>query len=281
MTLWQRIRAALVRLGIAGLVVGLLAGIVLAAMFNWWFPQWTGFAAPPVSAQGEVIPQGKTLWDWLQLLLVPLVLAVGGFWLTRTENRYALQLQERREQEARTLERERVQEARRIEEQRAQDAALQAYLEAMTQLLLDRSLRTSQPNDDIRSVARARTLTVLSVLDIFRKATVVLFLYEAKLIGYLDPEDQEVEGVISLEGANLKKIHLGEVYLEGVDLEGADLEGAYLEGADLTKANLADANLEGAVLYGAWLDGANLSRAKLTNIILPDGTTPFDIFQAQ
>jgi len=167
MRLWRRLQAALVRLGIAGLVIAFIAGIVAAAYFASVFPDWTGFGPPLLDAQGKELPHAKTLWDWLGLLLIPLVLAVGGYFLTRSENRYALKLQERREEEARKLERE-----------RAQDAALQAYLDQMTQLLLHEKLplRTSQPDDEVRSVARARTLTALGVLDGLRKRTVLQFL---------------------------------------------------------------------------------------------------------
>jgi len=27
----------------------------------------------------------KTLWDWLQLLIVPIILAIGGFWLNQMQ----------------------------------------------------------------------------------------------------------------------------------------------------------------------------------------------------
>ena len=42
--------------------------------FNWG---WTGFG-PETS---EPKQHAKTLWDWLQLLVIPLMLAIGGFWL--------------------------------------------------------------------------------------------------------------------------------------------------------------------------------------------------------
>src|SRR6476661_11043475 len=108
MSLWKRLRAALPRLGITGLVIALIAGIVAAAYFAAVFPDWTGFGPPLLDAQGKELPHAKTLWDWLGLLLIPLVLAIGGFFLTRSENRYALQLQERREAEAREIEKERT-----------------------------------------------------------------------------------------------------------------------------------------------------------------------------
>jgi hypothetical protein len=48
-----------------------VAFVILAYLRRW---SWTGFVAQPSSG-------GKTFWDWLQLLIVPLVLAVAAFWL--------------------------------------------------------------------------------------------------------------------------------------------------------------------------------------------------------
>src|SRR5687768_10383394 len=127
MSLWKRLQAVLVRLGIAGLVIAFIVGIVLAAMFALWFPEWTGFPGDPVPSGATPTPvviydQPRDLWDWLQLLLVPLVLAVGGYALTRSENDRAHKLQNQRETETQRLEDQRIQEARRIEEQRILEA---------------------------------------------------------------------------------------------------------------------------------------------------------------
>jgi hypothetical protein len=93
---------------------------------------------------------GNTLWDWLELLIAPAVLAGGAIWFNRSQRNRELALEERRAEEART-----------IEERRSQDAALQSYLDQISQLLIDHSLRNSQPGDDVRTLARARTLTTL------------------------------------------------------------------------------------------------------------------------
>ncbi|MFN8502446.1 pentapeptide repeat-containing protein [Kouleothrix sp.] len=271
MQLWKRLLGVLVRLGIAGIIIACIASIVAAAYFAALFPSWTGFAADPIPPNAAITPvvvyqPAKTLWDWLQLLLVPLVLAVGGYWLTRSENRYALQLQERREAEA-----------RKIEDDRAQDAALQSYLDQITQLLLHEKLRTSQPDDEVRSIARARTLTVLRVLDGLRKATVLQFLYEANLIGSIKLDNKttlsSMSAIVSLEGADLTLAHLPKAMLNGailsgVNLSDADLNEAYLAGTDLSGASLSGTFLKGAELSGATLsrtnlDGANLEKAYL------------------
>jgi len=196
---WQGyLRWLLIVLGIATVIVVLYTvWVVIAGYATGVFPEpdWTGFGTPKLTADQQAIPQFKTLWDWLDLLLVPLVLAIGGFFLNRSENRYALKLQERREAEARKIEEQRIQEAHNLEEQRAQEAGLNAYLDQMTQLLLDNNnkLRASKAGDEVRSVARARTLTVLRVLDGARKATVLQFLYEAKLITAYEGNDIDIE----------------------------------------------------------------------------------------
>src|SRR5215212_5688834 len=67
----------------------------------------------------------------------------------------------------------------RYTQQHAQDDALQAYLDHMTELLTDKvqPLHETPPGNRLRTVARARTLTVLQRLDGGRKGRVVQFLY--------------------------------------------------------------------------------------------------------
>lgn len=90
----------------------------------------------------------KTIWDWLQLLIVPLVLGVIGFYFT-TSQEYAHQQE---------LEARRAKAERALEEQRLQNATLQTYLAGMRELLLDKNLRASEEGSEIRAVARADAL---------------------------------------------------------------------------------------------------------------------------
>ena len=174
----------------------------------------------------------KTVWDWLGLLIVPAVLGAGGLLFTLSQN-YSAQKAEnmRRQYEA------------QIAENRSQDEALQAYLDQMGRLLLDadRPLRQSEVDSEVRTLARARTLAVLSRLDGSRKGTVVKFLYES--------------GLISDEGAI-------------VDLRSADLSGSILDRANLIEAKLSSANLAGAALSHASLSGADLRGANLNSAVL-------------
>src|SRR5215217_1605997 len=177
----------------------------------------------------------------------------------------------------------RSQEARDLEKQRAQDDASQAYLDQMSLLLLDkdRPLRQSIEGDEVRTLARARTLTVLPRLDGAEKANVVQFLYESDLITkdtFLVDLHQSDLRKAGLSGANLTSANLNEA-----DLSEADLRGAYLRGADLRGAKPIGADLGGAYLKGANLRDANLREAQswteeqlrsaysLQGAIMPDG----------
>jgi uncharacterized protein YjbI with pentapeptide repeats len=207
----------------------------------------------------------KTAWDFLQLLIVPLALAAIGFWFTAQ--------QETRQQE---IEDHRAQVERGIEAQRAEQVTLQAYLEQMGTLLLDRDLRAADENSDVRRLARARTLVVLDALGPTRQERALRFLNEAELIQGSLPDEQpvitlkyaslpnsELPHRILLRGANLQQANLS-----GSNLAHIDLRGTYLAGAHLEDADLEGANLEGADLSGAYLGGANLSEANLADVDL-------------
>jgi uncharacterized protein YjbI with pentapeptide repeats len=209
----------------------------------------------------------RTLWDWLDLLIVPAVLAVGGYLFTRSENQRTQHIAERQ----RDVDRE-------IADERRRDDTLQAYLDGMSELLLDenRPLRQSKEGDEVRTLARARTLTVLARLDGSRKGSVVQFLYESGLIArhrtILDESGliEKHRPVVELTGANLNGVLLSEAILPGVDLSGSLLEGVNLNDAFLSGANLNRAHLDGAVLSHTDLNGANLYRAHLNGANLSD-----------
>ena len=71
----------------------------------------------------------KTLWDWMELLVIPLVLAIGAFYLERSE----------RAVDRKTAD-DRAKLERELATDRQQEAALQAYLDRMAELLLKENL---------------------------------------------------------------------------------------------------------------------------------------------
>jgi uncharacterized protein YjbI with pentapeptide repeats len=196
----------------------------------------------------------KTGLDLLQVLAalsIPVVVVVMASNFTASQSRSQ---QEAEEQRARAQQ--------HAEEQRAQDQALQTYLDEMGRLLLDRDLRSSVEDDEVKTLAEARTSTVLLRVNGFRKRSIVLFLYKSRLIEGGQP-------LISLRDADLSGANLSDTDLSGADLSDADLSGANLIGADLSDADLSGANLSDAYLIGANLSDAYLSRANLNDVRLP------------
>jgi len=184
------------------------------------------------------LPFGITLWAWVQLLIVPVVIAGGGLWFNR-------------QQRGRELE---------IAQRRSQDEALQAYLDEMSQLLTDkeRPLHKAQLGDSLSVVSRARTLTVLLRLSGMHKRSVLRFLHEANLI-------KKGHRVIDLSQADLH-----EAYLSGDNLQQADLSDAFLMEAVLSRANLREADLRQAFLWRANLGSADLREADLSKASLSE-----------
>src|SRR5215211_7016280 len=207
----------------------------------------------------------KTLWDWLQLLsalAIPVVLAVAGFWFAAWQG-------ERQQ----AIEDQRANVERDVEDQRAQDTALQAYLDQMTELILEKNLRDSKEESEVRTLARARTLTVLGRLGPDRKRSVLQFLYESTLVQQSNP-------IVDLENADLSEANLRldnliDANLSDANLRGAELSDANLSDATLVYANLSDASLNQANLRGAELSDANLNEAVLKGAKLSDATLAY------
>src|SRR5215218_2326089 len=104
--------------------------------------------------------QGKPVWDWMQLLIVPFMLVLISVAFTWQQNVRQNDLENQRVQQAQKIESQRVQQAQKIENQRAQDLTLQGYLDQMSTLVLE-----DLDNPTVRDVMRARTLTTLETLD--------------------------------------------------------------------------------------------------------------------
>src|SRR5215213_5413495 len=102
------------RLAIIAIVVGLAIVIIAVCgyVFGW---EWTGLTKP----------KQRTFWDWLSLLIVPIVLALGGYFFTRSENRRMREDAAQQRRLDREIADERLQEDREIADERRQDDMLQ------------------------------------------------------------------------------------------------------------------------------------------------------------
>jgi uncharacterized protein YjbI with pentapeptide repeats len=239
---------ALIVLILCILVVTLIGGYVL----NW---DWTGFNASTAiwiakasgkTAFTEVDEQvsAKTLWDWLQLLgvlAIPIVVGLGTVWFTAQQGK--------------------VSDAENKDNQC--EVALRTYIDKMSELLLDRKLRSSAADDEVRKIARVRTITILFQLDARRIGYVFAFLREVGLMSNIPNRS-----TVSLRQADLSKVDFSKADLSETDLGETNLSKANLNGANLNGANLSEANLSEANLSGADLSGANLSGADLNGAFL-------------
>jgi hypothetical protein len=84
------------------------------------------------------------------------MLAAIGFWFTAQQDARQQQIENQRAQQAQKIENKRAEAERELAVQRAQDEALQAYLDQMSSLLLEKDLRASEEVSEVRTLARAR-----------------------------------------------------------------------------------------------------------------------------
>src|SRR6266699_3040611 len=127
---WQRIKQHPVRSAVsigAGLLgIALLVAFIGGYFFNW---DWTGFSSYTPPVKDSNFQRGKTLWDWLNLLgvlAIPAVVGLGAAWYTAQQGK--------------------VSDRENTDNQR--ETALQAYIDKMSELLLDKQLWKSQPEDE-------------------------------------------------------------------------------------------------------------------------------------
>lgn len=242
--------------------------------------------------------EGKTLWDWLQLLGVPIFLAFATigfgfvqFYLADQQHTQDQKLADQQHVQDQKLAQQQhdADQNNVLDQQRA--TTLQTYIDNIQDLLLNHNLLGSKPTGDVAILARARTLTALQGLDPDRKGRLVQFLYEAQLIGFQGDEVDKYKlhnKIIDLGVADLSNANLSYTTLPGADLSGANLRVAnlflanlfgasliytYLRGADLRDADLRGANLSNAYLHGADLRGAKLTQQQLDQVLSCTGAT--------
>ena len=208
------------------LLLGILIVVVLCVRVSLW-PPWTGFT-------------DKTLWDWLQLLLISLAFGISAFFYNASQKAQQQAL-----------------EANRLEEN-----ILQMYFDRMIPLTL-KQRQESQQQRALHALIRAQTMTVLPRLNGKRNGAVLRFLHEAGLLGISGLKRGDYLNDVNLRGADLEKLNLYQAELQDSNLEDADLKESDLRKADLENVNLRRANLRKAMLHGAMLEDADLSGANL------------------
>jgi uncharacterized protein YjbI with pentapeptide repeats len=288
---------------VSSIIIILLIAFALAvSRFGW---DWTGFNEQigPQLHQYQPYQPAKTLWDVLQLFIIPAVLAVIAFLFNRSTSRKEREEAQRHYEQEQEFAQKRAETEQEIAADNQREAALQAYLDKMSELLLKEGLSQPETDEEVRNIARARTLTVLRSLDPVRKGSLLRFLYETNLIhkdvgnGIIDLSEADLSGavvsiinlirsfqpgaprlsktwmsrddlLVDLRRANLSRTNLKEAKLYGVKLQEADLSGAYLSKADLSEARLCRARLHETRLRKTILQRADLSETDLRGAYL-------------
>ena len=232
----------------------------------------------PVPSEEKIgMPKRESQWPttpakWVELLGTPLtiLIAVSGLlWGV-----YQFNAQQQSDSQ-KTVQQEMANQKLALDQER--QTTLETYLNDMSDLLLNKNLHTSTRIDEVRQLARVKTLTALEILDPVRKRLIINFLFEADLIDINNPKiniNVADNPIIALYGANLRSIDLSGLILYRADLHDtylneANLDGAYLSYCNLSISNLSRANFHNATLYNANLhnsdlSGADLSGAKVT-----------------
>jgi hypothetical protein len=221
-------------------------------------PDWVGVGERrwKKSPDEEVQPR-KTAWDFLQLLIVPLILVTIGLVFNAREQEH---------QDAQ------IRQDRALAEAAREDETLDAYYATMGRLMLDRHLISPKPRYEVSEFARTTTLAAVRRLDGARKGEVVKFLYEAGLLATTRTNGRVSSfPIISLDGADLRGADLRKAELvapeasppveNSVDLRG-DLRGARFDGASLYSVDLSRADLRGASFRRAFLAGVSFAHNK-------------------
>ena len=236
---------------------------------------------------------GKTVWDWLSVLGVPLTLLILGAWLQKGQQERADKLSKEQQERAEKLSREQQERAEKLsreQQERAEkfsedqqkiadnntkEEVLQTYFDRLSVLLIDKNLialsnklnsgeikpEEQELLDSSLNLIRARTLSILRLFknDTERKTSVIDFLIESDVIGKLN---------LDLFTANLSNAELPYAQLPNAKLSHAKLSNANLYNANLYNAKLDHADLDHAILSNASLCHAILCHADLSHAIL-------------
>jgi uncharacterized protein YjbI with pentapeptide repeats len=250
---------------VVGAALAVAVIVIVIDGYSGW--AWAGVApsTSPSHPQNTDYHPAKTLWDWLQLLIIPALIGLGGYWYnSQQQKRHDLELaRQQQEHDLKLARDQQLEELLATYIDRLSDLWLQGKLNPLRERGDDAAEQDAGVHDLGPEVIRAHTLRVLRQLDSVRKGFVVRFLSEAGLL-------RRDRLIIALWGADLIGADLHGANLEEDDLRKANLQGAHLFDASLRKICLSQAQLTGADFHEADLEEADLQSACLEEAIMRD-----------
>jgi len=208
---------------------------------------WTGF-------------RDKTLWEILTTVLLPLSLIGATALFNRATEQDSLD---------RAFSQKRV-ELDKLADSERQKIMIEYFNDLMTLVKAENpwtcqdainQCKTWNKGGTAYSIAQAKTLVALQVLDPRRQRLMIQFLQSSGL-NTLNGNS----GLLS--GGSIARANLRGADLEGLNLNHVDLQYSSLQGANLVRASLMKANLKGSNLSDAKLDRSNLIDANLQEALL-------------
>lgn len=229
------------------------------AIFPYDSPEWMGLAPYDAVKNG---PEPKKLWDWLDLLIIPLSVAIIG-WIYKE---YEKSKDEKKDFENK------------------QNETLDSYFRVISDLIIKSNLLDINLNKESKIIARTRTIVAIEILNDERKGQVLQFLYESKLIN---------NNIIELLGANFKSSEVSGIVLKDTTIKGvyfcdskfirSYLDRSVFTACDFTNSDFSDSSMQNTNLSYTKLincklinidlttvdfEGADLTNADLTNSII-------------
>lgn len=229
-------------------LLGLLAILMLAYLIWQGYKQdWTGF-------NDSGYRSGKYLWDWLEIIIVPLVLTLVGVYFNTRQKKAEI------ENAAETEKRKTIQN--QIKEQ---ESELSRYFEKINDLILRDGLAKESASLEVKSIARSMTTEILQKISIEYAPKVINYLYENHLI---EKENCKVDlSGIALAGIDLSERYLNNVNLSGIKIYAGNLSGADFSNSDLSNAILFRCNLRNSKFTNTDITATDL---KSCNLVLAD-----------
>lgn len=199
-------------------------------MFPYSSPKWMGFIE---NTSDEI--KIKTLWDWLDLLIVPTSIGIIG-WIYKDY--------EKKKEEKKQIE-------------NTNNEIFNNYIKNISELILKNNLLES--NKNAANLARTLTIVALENLDGERKGQILQFLKESDVL-------QKVE----LLGANFKNSDLQGIVLKnqifkGIDFSNSNFQNSFLDGTQFISCNLSSSNFSNSSLLNVDFNYSNLCDSILKN----------------
>ena len=195
---------------------------------NW--ADWTGFNKKILLSSNQ--NNEKTLWDWMELFFMPLVLTLLTVWFNLRSS---------------YLEQDRI-----LDQQR--EEILQSSIEEISDIFLRNAGSVFSLETGI--LLRTKILTTLRLLDGIRKGIFIQFLYETYFL-----RGNKVK--INLFGADLSDIDLFGAQLLEINLQGCLMINSCFRFSFLRFSNLSKSNLSNSDFYRAYLKTSNFEGVKM------------------